>query len=325
VWGIPIGIAALWMLKRAGEVHPMMARRGMQVSLLLIVVVIVLALTPILATTALCLLLALAALLLAWRDAPEMRLTHLGFALVFGILLGLEYVVVIGDVGRMNTVFKISFQLWMWVGLLIPPILYWTLKRRWFAAAGVMLLLIGFGLLFPLYSVPARANESLAGSLTLDGDRFFVRLGQEMSNLPEGSVPGDLDIIHYLRAHSQDYPVIAEWYETEYTWNSRISVQTGLPAIVGWANHMRQQYGGDFGSEVDIRINDMRSIYLSESIETIRRVINDYHVSYIVVGSLERARMAAGTQDRFNEMVANGELEEAYSSGGSSVYHVVST
>ena len=57
-----------------------------------------------------------AALVLAWRDAPALRYIHLGVALIFGVLLGLEYIVVIGDVGRMNTVFKISFQLWMWAG-----------------------------------------------------------------------------------------------------------------------------------------------------------------------------------------------------------------
>lgn len=323
VWGIPIGIAILWMFKRAGQVHPLFQRRGMQVSIALVVVVIVLALQPILATTVLCLMLALAAALLAWRDVPEVRLTHIGFALIFAILLALEYVVVKGDVGRMNTVFKISFQLWMWVGLLIPAILYWTLSQRRYLVASIMLLLIGFGLLFPLYAVPARADESLAGTLTLDGNRFFVPLSTQLSDLPEGSVIADLELIRYLRAHAQSYPVIAEWYETEYQWNGRMSVQTGLPAIVGWGNHMRQQYGDTVGVNVDVRIDDMRAIYLSEDIERIRDVIDLYNVTYIIVGSLERVRMAAGTQAIFDEMVANGELEQVFSAGGSVIYQVV--
>ncbi|MEP7291388.1 MAG: DUF2298 domain-containing protein [Chloroflexota bacterium] len=324
VWGIPIGIAALWMLKRAEMVHPLFGHRGVQVSVLLIIVVMLLALDPILATTALCIVLTVAALLLVWRDAPEMRLINVGIALIFGLLLALEYVVVIGDVGRMNTVFKISFQLWMWVGLLIPLILFWTLRQRWLNAASIMLLLIAFGLLFPLYAVPARANESLAGSLTLDGDRFFERMGEEM-DLPEGSVPEDLELIRYLRGHAQDYPVLAEWYETEYTWNGRMSVQTGLPAIVGWGNHMRQQYGAAFAPQVDIRIDDMRAIYLSEDINRIREVLREYNVRYIVVGSLERARMAGGTQARFDEMVANGELERVFTAGDSFIYRVTLT
>jgi uncharacterized membrane protein len=186
-----------------------------------------------------------------------------------------------------------------------------------------MLLLIGFGLLFPFYAVPARANESLAQSLTLDGNRFFVPLGMQLGDLPEGSVVADLELIRFLRAHSQSYPVIAEWYETEYQWNGRMSVQTGLPAIVGWGNHMRQQYGDTVGVNVDMRIDDMRSIYLSEDIGRIRDVLENYNVTYIVVGSLERLYMAGGTQAIFDELVASGELEQVFSAGGSAIYQVV--
>jgi uncharacterized membrane protein len=202
-------------------------------------------------------------------------------------------------------------------------VLYWTLRNRGFLAAGAMLLLIGFGLLFPFYAIPARSSESLAGSLTLDGNRFFPALDEQL-DLPDGSVIADLDMIRYLRAHSSSYPVISEWYETEYIWNGRFSVQTGLPAIVGWGNHMRQQYGAEFAPQVDVRIDDMRSIYLSNDINRIRDVINRYNVHYILVGSMERARMAEGTLDRLNELIDSGELERVYTVGDSAIYEVKS-
>ena len=156
-------------------------------------------------TTILCLVSMVAALALAWRDAPQMRLAHLGVALIFGVLLALEYVVVIGDVGRMNTVFKISFQLWMWIGLLIPLILFWMLRNRRYFSAGVMLLLVGFGLLYLVFAVAVRREENSTGQLTLDGNRFFANL-----DLPEGSVVEDQQVINYLRANAQGFPVIAE-------------------------------------------------------------------------------------------------------------------
>jgi uncharacterized membrane protein len=118
--------------------------------------------------------------------------------------------------------------------------------------------------------------------------------------------------------------VISEWYETEYIWNGRFSVQTGLPAIVGWGNHMRQQYGAEFAPQVDVRIDDMRSIYLSNDINRIRDVINRYNVHYILVGSMERARMAEGTLDRLNELIDSGELERVYTVGDSAIYEVKS-
>ncbi len=316
VWGIPIGIAVIWMFSRARQLAPLFANRGIQISILVIVVVILLALPPTVSTTALCLGLAAAALALAWRDAPEMRFAHLGVALIFAVLLALEYVVVIGDVGRMNTVFKISFQLWMWCGLLIPAILFWMLRSRRYFSAAVMLVLIGLGLLFPLYAIPARHEENSTGQLTLDGNRFFEDL-----NLPEGSAVSDQHIINYLRTYVGGYPVIAEWYQSEYQWNSRFSVQTGLPAIVGWGNHMRQQYGA-LASEVDQRIDDMQTLYTTDNVSEVRRILEKYKVQYVIVGRLERVYATPAALDNFEAMVRGGELVRAFVDEDAVVYRI---
>ena len=249
VWGVPITLSAFWLLHRAGNVLPIFKNRAIQASALIIVIVLLLALNPITATSFLCFLFLVAALALAWRDKPALRYVHLGVALIFGLLLAIEYVVVIGDVGRMNTVFKISFQLWMWVGLLIPVIFYWMLRNRRYAVVILTLVLIAIGVLFPIYAIPARYSENPEQQLTFDGDRFHSFL-----NLPEGQINGDFDIIYYLRAHVEGFPILAEWYQSEYLWNNRFSIQTGLPDIVGWGNHMRQQYGGLLAPVVDQRI-----------------------------------------------------------------------
>jgi len=248
-----------------------------------------------------------------------MRYIHLGVALIFAVLLGLEYIVVKGDVGRMNTVFKISFQLWMWVGLLIPVIFYWLLRNRRYAVVILTLVLIAIGVLFPIYAIPARYSENPEQQLTFDGDRFHSFL-----NLPEGQINGDFDIIYYLRAHVEGFPILAEWYQSEYLWNNRFSIQTGLPDIVGWGNHMRQQYGDLLAPVVDQRIRDMQSIFSSGDLNTIQSVIRQYNVSYIVVGSLERAYASPDSLDRFEDMVANGQLEKAFVSGDDILYRVKS-
>ncbi len=318
VWGIPIGIAALWLLHRIGRSIPVLGQRALQFSLVIIVIVILLALDPILATSALCVIFAGVALLLAWRDKPHMRYIHLGVAVIFVVLFSLEYIVISGDVGRMNTVFKISFQLWMWVGLLIPLILYWMLRHRRYLAVIASLVLIAAGLLFPIYAIPARWDENLSGGLTLDGDRFYQNLG-----LPEGSVDGDFEIIRYLRAHAQGFPVIAEWYQSEYLWNNRISIQTGLPDVVGWGNHMRQQYGSLLAPLVDQRIQNMQTFFNTGDLNTIRELIQQYNISYIVVGRLERAHASPEALTQFEALAATGDLERVFNSGDSVLYHVV--
>lgn len=317
VWGIPIGIGAMWLLSRVQQVFPLAPNRGIQISAVLIIVAILLALPPITATTVLCIMLSGVALLLAWRDAAEVRFLHLGVSLVFAILLALEYIVVRGDVGRMNTVFKVSFQLWLWTGLLIPLILFWTLRNRRYLTGGLMLMLIGLGLLYPLYSIPARYEDSHAGELTLDGNHFL-----EQFELPEGPVTEDVEIIRYLRAQADGYPVIAEWYNNEYNWNSRFSVQTGLPAIVGWANHMRQQYGESLAPEVEYRIAAMQTLYTSDDVDTMRNIIQQYGVKYIIVGLLERENASPAALEQFEAMAQGGELQQVFKSGEAVVYQV---
>ncbi len=318
VWAIPFGFAAFWLFGRYKRMLPFLNSRVLQFCVILLIIVILMALPATVGTTALCILLVGAALFLAWRDDPQLRFIHLGVALIFGVLLGLEYVVVSGDTGRMNTVFKVSFQLWMWVGLLIPLILLWTLRQRRYLAASVMILLVAAGLLFPFFAIPARFQTGVSQQITLDGNRFFANLNPE-----EGSVVDDQAIIDYLRGHAEGFPVLAEWYQTEYNWNSRISVQTGLPDIVGWGNHMRQQYGDQLAPMVDQRINDMQSIFTSDDVDTIRSMIKQYHVSYIIYGVLEHAHATPGTDSLLETMVEDGELRQIYISGNSSIFEVV--
>ena len=317
VWGIPIGIAITWMYTRVQHVIPFIPKRGMQISVIVIVVALLLALPSTIATTVLCILLMAAALAFAWRDAPEVRFVHISLAIIFAALLALEYVVVRGDVGRMNTVFKISFQLWMWVGLLIPPILFWTLHNRRRFAAAAILVLIGLGLLYPLYAIPARHEDSELEVLSLDGNRFL-----EAFELPEGPVTDDAAIIRYLRANADGFPIIAEWYTNEYNWNSRFSVQTGLPAMAGWANHMRQQYGEPLVREIEERIAAMQTLYTTDNIETVRGIIDEYDVDYITVGLLERVNASSIALEHFATLAETGELEIAFESGDARVYRV---
>jgi YYY domain-containing protein len=307
VWGIPIGISALWLLYRGKRQFASRAGQGVAIGVLLIAIVGIVALPPEMGTSALCALLTTAALVLAVRDTPDARPVHLGVALVFAGLLAIEYVVVIGDVGRMNTVFKVSFQLWLWLGVLIPVMLYRMIRSGYYLQAALSLFLIGLGLLYPVEAIPARQLESTQPNLTLAGERF-------MNSLPvrDGATAAqDAEMIRYLRANVDGFPVLLEWYTREYDWNNRISVQTGLPAVTGWANHMRQQYAS-LHLEIDARINDVRLFYTSGNIEEMRRILRDYAVRYIVFGDLERMNSVPDTERLLQQLMAEGVLRPAY-------------
>jgi len=323
VWGVPVGVAALWLLARAKRVLAPQADSPIELGMLILAVVPLLLLPATTGTAVLCLILVGAGVLLALFDHPANRPTHGMIAVIFGVLLLLEYVVIKGDVGRQNTVFKVTYQLWLWLGLLLPILLHdlWTWNKarlQVYMSVG----LLGLGLLYPLRALPARHADNQTGNLTLDGSQFM----QTMTLYADGdpiTVARDAALVRWLRQNVQGFPVIAEWYEREYWWNSRIAAQTGLPSVVGWATHMRQQYTHQ-NAEVEQRLGDIRTLYTTSDPDELRQIINRYGVAYVIFGGLEQSATPPETAALFAAMVQNGEWEVVYDHMLTQVFRVKS-
>ncbi len=320
VWGVPLGIALLWMLHRARQCFFPAVKAPLELGIVGVLVVAILAPIPTVATSIVCVLIILLALLLAWRDDAEHRLVHACIAIAATVLLVIEYVVVRNDVGRMNTIFKTSYQLWVWLALVTPIIIFRLFQKRSVAPAVVALLLIGFGVLYPVYAIPARFNENLSETVTLDGNRFLRSI---VIPTRGGSIDAieDTALIYFMRRELRGFPVIAEWYTSEYGWNSRISVQTGLPSVVGWANHMRQQYS-EMVPLIQERISDIQLMYNATDRAEIERIIEKYAIEYIVVGKLELREGNPMTFATLALMVSSDDLEVAFQSGETTLYRV---
>ncbi len=313
MWGIPLGVIALWLLYRTKAVLTPDADSPIELGLLILLGGGLLAVYQDDAETATSVLLAgliLIALALARWDRPALRPAHLGVAVVTAWLLLPEYIVVVGDVGRLNTVFKVTFQLWLWLGLLIPVLLAFMLRHKLYIQSGLALALLALGLLYPVQSIPARHADSETGVLTLDGNLFMNTLRLNEHGQPILTAR-DAALVRWMRANLTRFPVIAEWYEREYAWNSRVSVQTGFPSVIGWANHMRQQYTHQH-LEIERRRQDIQLLYRAEEVDDIRYIVTRYEVEYIVLGQLERAAAREDTLQLFEAMLDRGELRVVY-------------
>ncbi|NJL95422.1 MAG: hypothetical protein HC915_17710 [Anaerolineae bacterium] len=239
-----------------------------------------------------------------------MRLLHLGIAIITVGLLTTEHVRVVGDVDRMNTVFKVTYQLWVWVGLLIPMLIYGLLQQRRYLFALGSVVLLATGLLFPFQAIPARYDDNHSGDYTLDGSRFMDVMTLEQNGWRLHTAR-DAALARYMRANLPGTPTIAEFYQREYWWNSRISVLTGFPSVIGWANHMRQQYS-HLHPEIEQRQNDIRLLYSATDAATILNILRRYQIDYVVVGELERSMMPPRTLDLFYQLRDTGQLTLVY-------------
>ncbi|HEX3721380.1 MAG TPA: DUF2298 domain-containing protein, partial [Nitrolancea sp.] len=203
----------------------------------------------------------------------------------------------------------------------------------------ISVLLIAAGLIYPLAGTPARLSNHMPGSpksLTLNG--FAWMNGSWILNTTGQQITftGDYAAITWLRTHDTDNGIIAEASIGPYRGDgSRISSATGLPTVLGWDSHERQQR---YWPGIDQRLADVHTLYNSTNVADKLALIEEYDVRYVVVGDVERywepdpgfvgisvAGQPYASADglaAFNSMLGT-DLRVAFKSGDTTVYEVI--
>jgi YYY domain-containing protein len=271
-----------------------------------------------------------AGLLLLRPNMPDPKrfvLFLIGTAMFISIFV--EIFVVRGDIGRMNTVFKFYLQGWALFSVSAGAAFVWLLPefRKWlpgwrnFFQGGMALLLAGAA----LYTVSATADKvsdrMAAGvPLTLDSITYMQYAKYTDFNVTMDLVQ-DYKAIRWMQDNVQGSPVIVEANCPEYHWCTRFTIYTGLPGVVGWNWHQRQQRT-QFPQLVEDRVNAIDSFYLTSDVESARAFLQEYNVRYIILGQLERAEYAGSGLDKFEQY--DGKLwNSVYREGDTVIYQVL--
>ena len=261
------------------------------------------------------------------------------WAVGFAILAGPEVFVVSNDVERMNTVFKFWLQCWALfaVSSALSIQLIWEYIRELkvrrpyperFSFAGFwpasLVIILIISLIYPVSSIGPRLDARFSKDLkTLNGMSYlssqpsFARYDSGQNAEPSLIQIGeDLELINWFRSSVHGSPTIVEWTGLSYDWNSRISIYTGLPTVLGWSSHQRQQRMGyqDMISERKLAI---QKFYALESHEYMTTFLLTYDVSYIVVGVQERRFVSSKALTHLGEhpgisQVFRGQLNSIY-------------
>lgn len=271
--------------------------------------------------------------LLRWDMEPRRRFVWLLFGLGLAISLGVELFVLKGDIGRMNTVFKFYLQLWVFWSVaaafafheLVDRLPHWTQGRRqvWWGVLAVLVFLAG---LYPVLASRGKIYDRFDTRVgpTLDGMAYMKR-AVYFDNEPL-ELRWDYEAINWLLDNVQGSPVIAEGNTEQrglYRWGSRVSIYTGLPTIIGWSWHQRQQRSALPGDWITQRIDDVSRLYSRTDPQVAVEIIRKYNVRYIYVGDLERSYYPGEGLDKFERMRADGQLSLAYFNDRVRIYEVV--
>jgi len=237
-----------------------------------------------------------------------------------------------GDIDRMNTVFKFYLQAWvLWgvvaayalarLGLLGPPRPgRWAEAGRALWVALLVLLLAGTSV-YPVLGTRERLRDRFnILPLTADGAAFMERA---VYHDPHGPIElrWDYDAIRWLQENVKGSPVVMEGRTPLYRWGSRISVYTGLPTVLGWDWHQKQQRWG-YRWAVDQRARDVAAFYSTPDPQEAMALLRRYGVKYVIVGQLERLYYPREGLAKFDAMEGKY-LELVYRNRETRIYRVL--
>lgn len=272
-------------------------------------------------------------------QSKSMRFVLVLIGLALSMTLGVEIIVIGGDIGRQNTVFKFYIQAWLLMSVAGGVAVSWLLQasdtwlnRLRFVWYTPFIFLFIIAALFPIMATRARMLDRMAPDipLTLNGlDYMTASTHYESVQLENRGEVIDLSIDHelirWMQENVEGSPVIMEGrsFPSEYHWNGRFAINTGLPSVLGWNFHQKQQRTFDpLPRWVEQRDINIRMFYNTSDINVAVDILHHYDVKYIISSGLERVQFDPEGLAKFDRMVDAGLLSVSYATVGGTIYEV---
>ncbi|HQR45943.1 MAG TPA: DUF2298 domain-containing protein, partial [Thermoanaerobaculia bacterium] len=233
------------------------------------------------------------ALVLALRRGtlPEDRLPLGLAAFCFAVWAGCETVFVWD---RMNTLFKFYLETWFLLSIAGGAILARLFsgeagpgrrfRRAVFAATALLSAVTSVAATVGAVSV----NRVNGPRGTLDGTAYLDRFN-----------PAEKAAYEWLNRTVPGIPVLCEAWGPSYGEFGRVSMNTGLPTVIGWDYHVQQR--SHSRAEVERRKADVETIYRTADRAKLEEILRRYRVALLYVGPLEQKTHAGGNLARFRE------------------------
>jgi YYY domain-containing protein len=197
---------------------------------------------------------------------------------------------------RMNTIFKFYLDSWLifaaaaaaaagelWSGRLSGG---WA-RRAWQGALAALLAVATFTAVSDTYGV-LTTNRVPSPKPTLNGTLYL-----------EDHAPYELAAYRWLNERIRGIPVLLEAFGPSYQEFTRVSMNTGLPTVLGWDYHVTQRAATQ--PDIARRKRDIKLVYTSDNKDQVRGALDRYHVSLVYVGALERRTYNGANLEQFKQ------------------------
>jgi YYY domain-containing protein len=255
--------------------------------------------------------------------------------LALALTLGVEVIVLGGDIGRQNTVFKFYIQAWILLSVAGGCAFAWVIRasETWgnkltFAWYIPLMVLVFIAMMYPIMATRGRSYDRISWEtpLTLNGTDYMPYATHDLFyTTGQISLKDDYSIIRWMQENVVGTPIIMEGREiaSEYTWTARVAINTGLPSVLGWRFHQTQQRTFvPLSQVIDGRENNIKFFYNTTNIRNASEILRFYDVQYVIVSGLERRVYSPEGIAKFDNMVTMGLLELVHEEGEGRIYRV---
>jgi uncharacterized membrane protein len=172
------------------------------------------------------------------------------------------------------------------LGWTLPAVPSWRMRWRGVWQFGLTILLSGAAF-FSISATGDKISDRMNPEVphTLDSMTFMATTPYwDAVNMDLGQ---DYRAIRWMQDNVQGSPVIVEANCPEYRWCTRYTIYTGLPGVVGWNWHQRQQRGFVEPLIIENRIAEINAFFNTVNISEASAFLKKYNVRYIIVGQVE--------------------------------------
>lgn len=191
----------------------------------------------------------------------------------------------INTYARANTMFKLTYQSFILLGICLGYITYKLLKSK--EGKYIKYGVVGAVGIFITTMFFVTACKQWFGRFNVDTKYEGLSAIHKIENENFEEIEAINFLVDYVEKTGEKQPTVLEADGDSYSSACKVSALTGFPTVLGWHTHEWLWHNSE--NFMSNRRAEVKLVYTSDNLEVINTIIDKYNISYIYVGLNEKA------------------------------------